>query len=67
MNHHRRGIEALQRDLYAWEAAVKLCRELAEEARQEAFDLNREAQSLQRHNHRLPERPRRRATLDGMD
>lgn len=35
----------------AWETAVKLCRETAEEQRQEAYDLQREAESLRRHGH----------------
>lgn len=43
--------EVIHQSLYAWEAAVKLCREGAEERRQEAFNLQREAESLRRHGH----------------
>lgn len=39
--------------LYAWEAAVKLCREDAEERRQESYNLQREAESLHRHGHAI--------------
>lgn len=43
--------DELRKTWYAWEAAVKLCREDAEERRQEAFDLQREAETLRRHGH----------------
>lgn len=41
------------KSLYAWEAAVKLCREDAEERRQESYNLQREAESLRRHGHAI--------------